>query len=129
MRPFILIKFGRHVQLYKIYNILNYFLPAVIPFKGHSRFFVKVCHCHARKFGEIHQRMLYCQFTTNTAIAVTNDNNELFQMTYIETGDSTANTASIHRLIRIVRLRQLAPWTGTQYIIVHSKHSCHNSIY
>ena len=32
MRPF-LIKFGRHVQLYILYNILNYFLPAAIPFK------------------------------------------------------------------------------------------------
>ena len=32
MRPF-LIKFGRHVQLYKLHNISNYFLPAAIPFK------------------------------------------------------------------------------------------------
>ena len=32
MRPF-LIKFGMHVQLYKLYKILNCFLPAAIPFK------------------------------------------------------------------------------------------------
>ena len=28
-----LIKFGRHVQLYKLQNIVNYFLPYAIPFK------------------------------------------------------------------------------------------------
>ena len=31
-RPF-LIKFGRHVRIYKLCNILNYFLPTAIPFK------------------------------------------------------------------------------------------------
>ena len=32
MRPF-LIKFERPIQLYKLYNISNYFLPVAIPFK------------------------------------------------------------------------------------------------